>query len=487
MNMKKGIVIGSGITGMSAAVMLAQSGTKVTLIEKHSALAPLLRGFCRDGIHFETGFHFAGGLEKGGLLRAWLKAMELDLPYDNTSPEKEIVCLDGHRFSMPTGRNAILEWTKTYFPSSVSGMETFLDEISEKLNESPYTSPFQEDKKTNFSLKSSDTVSEHLEKLCLDNTLKIIIKSKCLLYGVTPNESLWNDYAFVAGTYFFSSSTIRDGSKIFLQAWEKCLKNKNIRIQYNNAVTQLLVKKENNKFSVYGVILDNGKIFEADYIIYTGSPSSLEYILPHECCKPAYFRHIKNMTETPYPFIIYGISDKSIPELSCWYNIHKNDTFSSLDEKDPTLSIMTGPSYPDGRKSCIAIGIYDAKTGINNNKYKTLSYEHKKKILIHNLKLKSENILPELKKHWKIVDASTASSIQRWVYGSTGSIYGYKHAKNTIPLPPITKIQGFFLAGQNILFPGMLGCIISAAIAADSATGEDLTLNRFRICAKEEL
>lgn len=52
---KRALIIGGGITGMSAALLLSQSGMDVTLVEKHPRLAPLLRGFWRQGVHFERG------------------------------------------------------------------------------------------------------------------------------------------------------------------------------------------------------------------------------------------------------------------------------------------------------------------------------------------------------------------------------------------------------------------------------------------------
>ena len=112
---RRALVIGGGITGMSAALLLSRSGMDVTLIEKHPRLAPLLRGFWRQGVHFETGFHFAGGLDRTGLLRTWLHALGLDLPYDSLLPETETVCVGERRFTMPCGHAEILRQTFSRF------------------------------------------------------------------------------------------------------------------------------------------------------------------------------------------------------------------------------------------------------------------------------------------------------------------------------------------------------------------------------------
>ncbi len=51
------IVIGGGVSGLSSAVLLAQNGRNVCVLEQSSQIAPTIRGFVRDGIYFDTGFH----------------------------------------------------------------------------------------------------------------------------------------------------------------------------------------------------------------------------------------------------------------------------------------------------------------------------------------------------------------------------------------------------------------------------------------------
>lgn len=485
--MKRCVVIGGGITGMSAAVMLAQSGMKVTLVEKHPRLAPLLRGFRRKGIHFETGFHFAGGLERGGLLRAWLRSMGLELPYDTVLPESETVCVGDRRFTMPCGREAILAWTAEQFPASVHGMEKLLDELAEKLGESPYTSPWQEEKKPLFSYERPETVSEHLDGLPLDSDLKSVLKARCVLYGSQPAEALWADYALVAGTYFFSSSTLEGGGEAFLKAWEKALRENDVQVLCGEAAVRVLLSEEHGKKAICGVELEKGGSIEAECVLFTGSPAQLKHLLPADSCRPAYFRHIASMPETPAPFVVYGIADESIPELSSWYKAPEDTPFRPVGTGDASLCIMTGPALADGRKSCLAIGLHEAAVGLDAEEMPHEAYQAEKARLTEALAEEAERLLPELAGHWQIADASTARTMRNWVYGSTGSIYGYLHAKNTLPLPPATKVQGLFLAGQNILLPGMLGCIISAAIAAEFMLENSTIIYRFRICAKEEL
>ena len=93
------VVVGSGISGLSAAIFLARQGHAVTVLEAASSPAPLLRGFRRQGLHFDTGFHCGGGLHEGGVLRRWLRALGVGLaargPPTGPGPSGRPVLLGG--------------------------------------------------------------------------------------------------------------------------------------------------------------------------------------------------------------------------------------------------------------------------------------------------------------------------------------------------------------------------------------------------------
>src|SRR6185312_4658193 len=55
------IVVGSGITGLTAARVLSQHGKSVLLLEKATILGGSLARFRVEGIPYDVGFHFTGG------------------------------------------------------------------------------------------------------------------------------------------------------------------------------------------------------------------------------------------------------------------------------------------------------------------------------------------------------------------------------------------------------------------------------------------
>ena len=48
------VIIGSGISGLTSAILCAKKGLKTAVIEQSSNIAPLFSGFTRKDVHFET-------------------------------------------------------------------------------------------------------------------------------------------------------------------------------------------------------------------------------------------------------------------------------------------------------------------------------------------------------------------------------------------------------------------------------------------------
>ena len=57
------VIVGSGIGGLSTALILAKNGKKVCVLEKNQQLGGNLQVFSRDKKIFDTGVHYLGGLD----------------------------------------------------------------------------------------------------------------------------------------------------------------------------------------------------------------------------------------------------------------------------------------------------------------------------------------------------------------------------------------------------------------------------------------
>jgi all-trans-retinol 13,14-reductase len=71
------LVVGSGISGMTLALLLGLNGRSVLLLEKSHRIGGSMVRFYRNGVPFDTGFHFTGGFHENGMLHDMLKVLRI--------------------------------------------------------------------------------------------------------------------------------------------------------------------------------------------------------------------------------------------------------------------------------------------------------------------------------------------------------------------------------------------------------------------------
>ena len=128
------VVVGSGVSGLAMTLFLAMNGRKVLLLEKSPRIGGSLSVFTRDGLPFDTGFHFTGGLQKGGLLYDMLTVLGINdsiepvfLPEDNA--KSFFLESENRLYELPFGIPKMRERLKGYFPSVASAIDNYFDKV----------------------------------------------------------------------------------------------------------------------------------------------------------------------------------------------------------------------------------------------------------------------------------------------------------------------------------------------------------------------
>ena len=109
--MKRVVIIGSGMGGLSCGVILAKNGYDVTVLEQGSQIGGCLQCFTRRGARFETGMHFIGSAGEGQTLDRLLEYLEVKKDITLSELDRDgydVVCLDGKRYRFANGRDAFV-------------------------------------------------------------------------------------------------------------------------------------------------------------------------------------------------------------------------------------------------------------------------------------------------------------------------------------------------------------------------------------------
>jgi len=481
------VVVGSGITGMAAALLLARQGQAVTLVEAQRRAAPLLRGFWRNALYFDTGFHCGGGLHEGGILRNWLRVLGVEASLRNISTRHTDLFrfADGGSYALPSGHDVLPEAMERQFPGTGSKIRAFLQQADAVLAHSPYTNPAARHD-PGFLGGSRRSVLQCLEEAQFPAHLRTMLGSRCLLYGALPHQAAWNEYALVAGPYFQSCGTWDGGGAALADALLEALSRADVRILCGSAVTGLDASPDKGMCAVY---LEDGTRLPCKLCFFTGHPHQLENLLPEGLLRPVYYRRIRELPETRPALLLFAEAhdnvlrdDESIYLLP---SADAADPFPCGDDPEPCVYLFCDRAQGGRqRRAVLAISLMREDTlPPGNPKPRPCRYTDWKEKTVAQLTRHIEKRVPELRGVWRVLDAATAWSFRDRIHASTGSLYGLRHDMAEMPLLPVTRVPGLFLAGQNILLPGVLGGIISAALATGFALGHDIALKEFRACA----
>lgn len=448
------VVIGGGITGMTTAILLAEQGFNTTIVEASPALAPLLRGFDRDGWHFETGFHYAQGLNHEGPLRRWFSALKLGLEAQRCRKVTELTETGAGLFPIPSSHEEV----ERNYPDSLKGFRSFCDDSRSIHLQSPFLTPVSTGSFSPFT-PGKKPLLPYFDRLDSSRNFKEALLGRCLLFGVPPERAARDDFFLVSG-YGDCGCAIMGGGQVIAKAFINRIRELGITCQLGTPVTRI----DSAIRHIRGVETGDSYI-PADLVIYTGNPANLRRLLPNSGLRPAWFSHLELMERTPEPMILYGTCDGAVPELHSWYMMDGRRSFHMLEEEAPTMCVMTGEANQRGEKTCMIMG---------------MTRNAGEKADLESLAIRK---LPMLNGSWKKFGAYDGKAMKKYIHGSDGSVFGYAHAFDSMPVLPLTRMNGLFLAGQGIQLPGILGCIISAAIAVSLICGQHETLRNFRECA----
>lgn len=120
------VVIGSGLGGLTCALVLARAGMRVTVIEREAQIGGCLQSYRRNGMAYDTGFHYVGGLADGQSLHSIFSYLGLlDLPWQRMDPLFDHITIGDRQFAFAEGYAQFVDTLAAQFPDEREGLEKF--------------------------------------------------------------------------------------------------------------------------------------------------------------------------------------------------------------------------------------------------------------------------------------------------------------------------------------------------------------------------
>ncbi len=488
------VLVGSGISCLTAAAILAKHGHRVCVIEQHTKAGGYLHCFQRFGIRFDTGSHYIGAMDPGQSFRAMLEYMgvysdDIFVPMD---PEGfDVLNFPSFEFAIPKGYPAFIERLSALFPNDRQAIGIYCDRIQSVVAQFP-TYSFNENYDTMAVARAMDTpLLPFLKSLTSNRKLISVLLAYCAVHGVLPEHislglhSLITD-SFIQGPYGFAK-----GGEALTNSFVRRIEEGGGVVLTKKRVTRLVV--ENRK--VVAVELASGESFNGDWVIYGGHPKNLLALTGESAFSPAFTQRVKGLKETVGIFGIYGRCTQN-PGLSAmrnYYYFGSEDVQDLLTEdfnplKPPVVYVTR--TYRDENSSIFPISLHSPCYASSLQEWEATrtarrpkEYYQRKKEIAEAVFATVEARHPGFRANVAEYDTSTPLTNVFFNGSAEGSAYGIYHSMaqtGARALGPRTHILNLLLTGQNTLAPGLLGAAVSGLRTAGHVVGIGNLLSELR-------
>lgn len=485
------IVIGAGLSGLSCALLLARSGRQVLVVEQHSQPAPVVRGFRRNGLYFDTGFHYVGGLGDGGAFRHLFRHLGLEqklslFPFDERCFDRARFFATAKDYELPVGYDGLKQRLCSQFPQAKQQINSYLDEIEQSWCSFPYLDLDADIADFGMQLAHGESLEERLQCFSAWPELQSLFSMHATLYGVSPGDASTILNSQVAGSYYHSVHGIAGGGKAIIDALLTLLEEAGAEVRCSAEVTSVL----SSGGSVSGIRLADGEVLSAREVVATLNPTLLPDLLPGGVLRPAYLKRLRNLRQTCSAYVLFGTVQQRC-ELLDRSNLfllpHAGVLEPVINRPLEDRVLYLAAANPDnGADRCGVIAIVPADyaefagfaTAENRH---SADYRNEKQQLADKLRqllMKRCPELPEL----ETLDFATPLTLADYSNAPSGAIYGVGRFIGQYNPHPATRLAGLYLSGQAIAAPGLLGTVVSAYLTCGTMLGHEALRGEIRKC-----
>lgn len=474
------VIIGAGVGGLSAGILLSLLDYRVTLVEKNSLPGGLLRSYRRKGLDCCVGVHYVGALgpaEPLGRMFSFLGLQPEALFYRmGGQGVTDRYLFDDFSFDLPVGIDAYEDRLKAAFPSDRAVIDSFMKTLRRVARgmEDPLFMMNGGDPFAN--LDDFRPMGEYLEDLRPSPGLRAVLAVPCQLIGVQFDDCPVILHCMVLAGYLFSAWRPKVSGSDLADAFARRFTGLGGTLLCGHPVKKISVRDGRT----VGVTLDTGETLPADGVVAAVHPKVVLTLLEEEALRPSVRERITSLVETEGVMACQVRVDAlAHPQIDHnIYRLHRDPAGRMLDgafyQIRPgdgaganLLSVITRSPYSDWRRW------EHTRTG-----HRGADYEEAKAARGALLLQQASEVFGKLSGA-EILDVFTPLSLRDWMNCPEGACYGLLRSAGQMLKAASLKnlpVEGLCLAGQNALAPGVLGCLLGSFSVARQIAGE----SRFR-------
>jgi len=499
------IIIGSGISGIGLAAILAKEGQSSLILERHYTPGGFTHVFKRRGYEWDVGVHYVGQVhqEKSFIRRIFNYVTDGNLKWAELPDNYDRIIFGSKIYNFVKGKGNFKKNLKEQFraPEDQKSIDTYVDIVQTASRTSRGLFARRAVPKLisllfgwYISRKSkkfySKTTKEVLESFISNPELIGVLTAQFGDYGMPPGESSFIMHAMLVNHYFGGGSYPIGGSAQMFNTIEPTINSAGGDVYVNAEVEEILV--ENGK-AVGVKMADGKKIFSKSIISSAGVHVTYNKLLKGKDISTGYSKKMHDLKPSIAHLCLYiGFKETpealKLPKTNLWIypdNYDHDENINKylrdpLNEEFPVVYVsFPAAKDPDfqnrypGKSTIeiITLSEYSLFKKWESDRWKKRGKEYEEIKERYSLRLlaKLYEQLPQLKGKVDYYELSTPLSTKHFVNYDQGEIYGLNHsperfASNAIHVK--SPIKNLYLTGQDIISCGIAGALISAVITS---------------------
>ncbi len=460
------LIIGSGVGGLTAGIILSKLHHRVTVVERNLLPGGLMRGYLRSGIDCPVGVHYMGSLDMGQPLRRMWDYLGVTplIPLERMGVEGVIdrYIFDDFTFDLPEGLDAFEGNLRRSFPLEHSLITTIMGDLRRTSGALTSLDILMSPGMTFLSPESFESMGEQLLRMGCSTRLLSVLGVPPTLIGVSLLECPVFYYHMTIASYLLSSWRLACSSSQMADAFVFRLKSLGGDVVTGDGVARILVQSGRVK----GVVLKSGRVLGAETIIAAVHPGTVVAMLPGDALRPAYVERVAELENTKGIFAVNLAVDADAHEALS-YNIYR-----LYPEEDGALSHGIFHQLRSSGQPGVNILSMMTTSGIEEwRQWERTTSGRRGSDYLDAKEKKARRFIGEASelfghlKGIKILDIYTPLTIRDRVNSPDGSAYGILRSTRQLMKTASlhrTSIGGLFLAGQNSLAPGIIGTMLGS-------------------------
>ncbi|MCR5800283.1 MAG: NAD(P)/FAD-dependent oxidoreductase [Lachnospiraceae bacterium] len=482
---RKVIIIGGGISGMTAGIYLQKAGFDTVILEKNAVPGGECTGWKREGFVIDNCFHWLTGTKEGsdlnelwkeiGMLGGDVDIYHKDEFYSYTSDGKTVTFWR----DLERTKAELLELA----PEDRENIEAFIENVRKVESMTvPVEKPFdkmglKDYVKMGASMKDIPAVQKAYKGMSIDdlaNTFKNPVIRRALCLMIPPKSPAFSFIASYATITAGNGDIPLGGSLAASLRIASKYESLGGKLVKNAPVKEILIEGDIAK----GAVLENGETIEGDYVIAaTDAGHIFTKLLPESYMPKSLGREFKSGNYSVFSGFHAAFA------VDGEHRFGQESEFFDAEEMmvaGTKVNIFGIKCYdydrsfaPEG-KSVIQVQIVQSE---NDYEYwRSLrdsspeEYNKKKHELADEIRERIEKSFPEVAGKLRLLDTWTPATYQRYCNAYNGAYMAFvadKNVKSVRTKGTVKRLKNVFLAGQWLMGQG--GLPVAAAMGRFAA------------------